>query len=147
MARNTPLILNGIESTWKYSHEILVLVDMIASCDFCRSLQVNFYAGNFRITSQRCSTGLRVWDCEGYWRILNSKWCSWNQFGKLWLICINSTIMCQENIPHTFTPPSAAWTVDTRQGLWNHVVGTNFFKPQVLNCCAFWDTFLITTIV
>ena len=53
------------------------------------------------------------------------KGCTWSaNWNSLWhssdeLIGINGPKVCQENIPHTITPPPPAWTVDDKAG-WVH---------------------------
>lgn len=50
-----------------------------------------------------------------------------------WLIGINGAEVCQENIPHTMTPPLPAWTVDTSKCL-VHDVMLLVIKSQVWLC-------------
>lgn len=73
--------------------------------------------------------------------------------------------VCQENIPHTFTPPSA-WTVDTRQVEFldsdTVLVSVGPLQPQIYvlgwqqrnvsvvepsTCWSFWDASLLTKVV
>ena len=80
-------LLRGILSTrcWKHSSEILVHIDMIATCSCCRfvgctsTIQISCST-----TSQRCSIGLRSGGCGGHWSTVNSLTCSGNQFEMFW---------------------------------------------------------------
>ncbi len=47
--------------------------------------------------------------------------------------------VCQENIPHTITPPPPAWTVETRQDPCFHVLYAKFW-PYHLNVAAEIET-------
>lgn len=55
------------------------------------------------------------------------------------MIGINGSIVCQENLPHTFTLPLPAWAIDTRKvGSWIHVTGClsslYAFSQQLREC-------------
>ncbi len=72
---------------WKHCSEVLVLIDMIASCSCCRfvgctSMMRIFYS----TTSQKCSIGLRSDDCGGHLSKVNSLSCSRNQSEMIWAL-------------------------------------------------------------
>ncbi|XP_073767358.1 guanine nucleotide-binding protein subunit alpha-14 isoform X2 [Danio rerio] len=75
-------LLHGRDSKsyWKYSSEILLHIDMIASHSCCRFVGCTFMMPISRsTTSQRCSIGLRSGDCGGHLSTVNSLSCSRNQ--------------------------------------------------------------------
>ncbi len=96
-AFGTALILHGIDSTrcWKHSSEILVHIDMIASCSCCRFVG---FTSMMRIsrstTSQRCSIGLRSGDCGGHFSKVNSLSCSRNQSEMIWALWHGALSCC-----------------------------------------------------
>ncbi len=113
---------------------MLVHINMIASHSCCRFVGCTSMMRISRsTTSQRCSIGLRSGDCGGHLSKVNSLSCSRIQSEMIWAlwhgtlsvyhypfkICSIGTKgpkVCQENIPHSITPPpAAAWTVETRQ--------------------------------
>ncbi len=77
-AFRTAFILHDIDSTrcWKYSSEILVLIDMMASRSCCRFVGCTSMMRISRSsTSQRCFIGLRSGDCGGRLSKVNSLSC------------------------------------------------------------------------
>ncbi len=77
-AFRTDLIVCGIDSTkcWKQSSEILVHIDMIASCSCYRFVGCTSMMRISRsTTSQRCSIGLRSGDCGGHFSKVSLSHC------------------------------------------------------------------------
>ncbi len=86
-AFRTAFILHGIDSTrfWKHFSDILVHIDMIGSCSWCRFVGCSSIMLISRsTTSQWCSTGFRSGDCGGHLSKVNSFSCSRNQSEMIW---------------------------------------------------------------
>ncbi len=110
----TALILRGIDLTrcWKHSSEILVHIDMIASCSSCRFVGCTSMMWISRsTTSQRCSIGLRAGDCGGHLSKVNSLSCSRNQSEMIWALW-HGALSCWKYI-RRYTVVIKGWTWST----------------------------------